>query len=110
MGGHGRTGIVGCALLCLLYGLAAVEAVELFNELHGYRLEHGVGGPGQFPHGPEQLFQVERVASHSGAFSGLASIVEVALKGPERDAGGLEKNDGPNEDACTVGSSFEPVL
>lgn len=39
-GGHGRTGIVACALLCLMLGVTSHEAVSMFNHLHSYRLEN----------------------------------------------------------------------
>jgi len=70
-GGHGRSGIVGCALLCLVYGYGAAEAVQIFNTLHSARIECGVGGPGQFPHSQEQLEQVVRVADLQGSFEKL---------------------------------------
>lgn len=71
-GGHGRTGIVGCALLCLLFGASSAEAVEVFNALHSERVDCGVGGPGQFPHSDAQQEQVDRVAARSGPFLGLS--------------------------------------
>lgn len=39
-GGHGRTGIVACALLCLFIEVAPEEAVSIFNHLHAYRVEY----------------------------------------------------------------------
>ena len=38
-GGHGRTGIIACALLCFFLGMSPDEAVLIFNHLHSYRLE-----------------------------------------------------------------------
>ena len=38
-GGHGRSGIVACALLCLLLAVPPDEAVGIFNQLHSFRVE-----------------------------------------------------------------------
>ncbi|CAL1171786.1 unnamed protein product [Cladocopium goreaui] len=67
-GGHGRTGIVACALLCLFIEVAPEEAVSIFNHLHSYRVECGVGGPGQFPHSEQQFEQLCRIAKERGRF------------------------------------------
>ncbi|CAJ1392408.1 unnamed protein product [Effrenium voratum] len=56
-GGHGR--------------VSADEAVAIFNDLHSFRLECGVGGPGQFPHSDAQLQQVHRIAEHRKRFEAL---------------------------------------
>eukprot|EP00929_Paragymnodinium_shiwhaense_P102058 TRINITY_DN65263_c0_g1_i1.p1 TRINITY_DN65263_c0_g1~~TRINITY_DN65263_c0_g1_i1.p1 ORF type:complete len:223 (-),score=25.36 TRINITY_DN65263_c0_g1_i1:162-830(-) len=74
-GGHGRTGIVACSLLCLLYeGVKPDKAVEVFNELHQCRVIQGIGGAGHFPHSGEQLQQVYRVANREGPFARLFDV------------------------------------
>jgi len=70
-GGHGRTGIVGCALWCLMWSVNAPNAVQAFNDLHGTRKVHGIGGPGQFPHSTDQFEQVDRVVAGMGPFAPL---------------------------------------
>ena len=67
-GGHGRTGIVACSMLCLLWQITPLEAVKIFNHLHSFRVECGVGGPGQFPHSDAQLRQVERMSGRRAQF------------------------------------------
>ena len=45
-------------------GGPGVASFCLAKDLHSFRLECGVGGPGQFPHSDAQLQQVHRIAEH----------------------------------------------
>ena len=56
-----------------------MEAVDIFNSLHSYRVECGVGGPGQFPHSDAQLRQVKRVASWRARFEAQLPAVHQLL-------------------------------
>eukprot|EP00434_Breviolum_minutum_P021512 symbB.v1.2.018983.t1/scaffold1531.1/size113404/2 len=49
----------------------------MFNHLHSYRLECGVGGPGQFPHSDQQLDQLHRIAKHRGRFESPLTHVDL---------------------------------
>ena len=45
-GGHGRTGVIVCIMLHLMYELNAEEALRLCQKLHDFRVEHcWVGSP-----------------------------------------------------------------
>mmetsp|Transcript_32727 Transcript_32727/g.74822 ORF Transcript_32727/g.74822 Transcript_32727/m.74822 type:complete len:260 (+) Transcript_32727:56-835(+) len=89
-GGHGRTGIVGCALLHLLYGMESDESVVAFNALHGARREPGVGGPGQFPHSEAQREQVCRVVHRAGPFAAIDPALHAWRLAAEEEAAEAE--------------------
>ena len=93
-GGHGRTGIVACSMLCLLWQFAPTEAVEIFNRLHSHRVECGVGGPGQFPHSDAQLRQVERMSCRRARFQ--AFLPPPDLPAPRRSESGEQDIQDPS--------------
>jgi hypothetical protein len=68
-GGHGRAGLVVCAILGIIEGLSVDGAIARFNELHRYRAEPTGGGQPTFPHSDAQREQLQRVLDRSDKFA-----------------------------------------
>ena len=61
-GGHGRTGVIVCVMLHLMYGLSGKQAIDFCNFVHGMR-EFPLAGV-KSPQTPVQEEQVERIITN----------------------------------------------